>query len=223
MTPSAKTWIITGVVAVVLIAGAFLLTRSPQRSAETALQETVPAQTAAVDEAPQENREPSPPPVQGKLAGTLKVSMPGPEAERGRLSLTYSCYRDNVSPPLNWSDAPRGTKSYAVFMGQKKEGGAPHLYWVRFNIPASATSLPEGPRGDAALGDGSRYGMNDHGVAGYAGPCDPRGTSTYVFRVFALDTVLDVPAGATKDILSKAMRGHILDVAEISLFHYKQL
>lgn len=224
MNSSVKIWGATVAIAAVLIAVPLFLGRAPQKSAEVALQETVPqlAATTAGEDKPAETKE-AQAPMQGRLAGTLKLSMPGPEAERGRLAIDYSCYRINVSPPLNWSGAPRGTKSYAVFMGQKKEAGPPYLYWVRFNIPASADGIPQGARGETALSDGSLYGLNDHGVAGYAGPCDPRGTFTYVIRVFALDTVLDVPNGASKDVVSKAMRGHILDVTEMSLVHYKNL
>ena len=89
------------------------------------------------------------------------------------------------------------------------------IHWVLYNIPADASDLPEGVLADAELPDGSLNGENSWRRMGYGGPCPPRGTHRYVFHLYALDTALDLEAGAGEKQLLQAMEGHILAQAEL--------
>jgi Raf kinase inhibitor-like YbhB/YbcL family protein len=79
-----------------------------------------------------------------------------------------------------------------------------------FNLPGATTSLAEKVPPDKTLANGARQGTNDFRKIGYGGPCPPGGTHRYFFKIYALDTELDLPAGADKPRLLKAMQGHIL-------------
>ena len=117
----------------------------------------------------------------------------------------------DVSPPLKWSEVPAGTKSFAALCDDpdapRKE---PWVHWVLFNLPPEARELAEGAsRG--GLPAGAKEGKNDFGNIGYGGPMPPPGKPhRYYFKVYALDTVLDLQEGATKAELERAMKGHVL-------------
>lgn len=130
--------------------------------------------------------------------------------EGGMMPKSYAGDGDNMSPPLNWSAAPQGTKSFAIISDDPDAPRGDWVHWVVFNIPASATSLKEGIPQEKLLADGSRQGINDSGKIGYDGPCPPSGVHRYYFKVHALDTMLDLKSGASKEELLKAMDGHIL-------------
>ena len=82
------------------------------------------------------------------------------------------------------------------------------VHWVLWN--RGDPSLPEALPTDATLPDGTRQGRNSWGRSGYGGPCPPSGTHRYFFRVYALDTVLDLPDATDADALRRAMEGHVL-------------
>ncbi|MGB9619287.1 MAG: YbhB/YbcL family Raf kinase inhibitor-like protein, partial [Armatimonadota bacterium] len=95
---------------------------------------------------------------------------------------------------------------------------APHrtwVHWVLFNLPARVTRLPENVPPLPKLPSGALQGRNDFGKIGYGGPAPPSGTHRYFFKVYAVDTVLSLEPGATKDRLLKAMDGHILAQGEL--------
>lgn len=122
----------------------------------------------------------------------------------------YTCDGKDVSPPLSWSGAPEGTKSFALICDDPDAPMGTWVHWVIYNIPDSVTSLPEGvPTNKSVMGD-VLQGITDFRRIGYGGPCPPGGTHRYYFKIYALDTVLTLPAGATKSELLKAMEGHIL-------------
>ena len=89
------------------------------------------------------------------------------------------------------------------------------VHWVLFNIPASASGLPGEISPDATLENGARHGANDFGRLGYGGPCPPGGTHRYFFKLYALDTILDLESGIAKAQLLGAMEGHILAEAQL--------
>jgi Raf kinase inhibitor-like YbhB/YbcL family protein len=119
-------------------------------------------------------------------------------------NLHGQCTGQNYSPPLEWVNAPSGTKSFAIVCVDPD--GRNWVHWVQFNIPFSATSL------DAAVGGPSTgvKGHNDFGGLGYGGPCPPSGTHSYIFTLYAIDTTLSLPEGASKSQLEKTMFSHIL-------------
>lgn len=155
-----------------------------------------------------------------KIAGTLKLTVPSLSEIDRRLPLDYTCYRKNVSPALTWSGAPSGTKSYVLFLERRKLKEAPFLVWALYDIPASGKGLPANMPKSKAYTNGMRHALSDHDTAEYVGPCEPRGKIPYAFRLFALDTVLGVPAGLPNRDLMKAMNGHILDAVDVEALHY---
>jgi Raf kinase inhibitor-like YbhB/YbcL family protein len=139
----------------------------------------------------------------------------------------YSSYDQNASPPLRWTEGPRGTQSYAVLIEDPdaKTTPLPVVHWVVWNIPTTVSALREGLPGLDRLEDpmGLRQGPNTAaGNVGYKGPHPPGGDPPhhYHFEVFALDRMLDLRAGANREDLVKAMSGHVLAKGElIGLFN----
>ena len=133
-----------------------------------------------------------------------------------------------VSPKLDWTNVPPGTVTFALILHdpdvalQKKLGDV--LHWMAFNIPGSATSLPEGMPATASMPDGTIQAKNLRGAVGYMGPgAPPAGPDHhYTFELFALDTKLDLGPEATRDDVLKAMDGHILGKGVlVGRFHRK--
>jgi len=127
----------------------------------------------------------------------------------------YSCDGEDISPPLVWSDPPEDTQSFALIVDDPDAPLGAWVHWVLYNLPAGTRGLPQGVPPDSELPDGSRQGENNWRRLGYDGPCPTGGTHNYSFRLHALDTVLDLAAGATKEQLLQAMEGHILAQAEL--------
>jgi len=121
----------------------------------------------------------------------------------------------DVSPPLCWTGAPAGTQSFALISDDPDAPMGTWVHWVIYNLPASACELHEAVPPEKDLENGARQGRNDFRKIGYGGPCPPGGTHRYYFKLYALDTVLSLPAGATKAELLKAMEGHILAQGQI--------
>ena len=128
----------------------------------------------------------------------------------------YTCDGKDISPALSWSGTPAGTKSIALIMDDPDATRGTFVHWVLFNIPAETNKLPAGIPGNRSLSDGSRHGTTDYGRTEYGGPCPPPGKPhRYYFKIYALDAKLDLPAGATKANLERAMEGHILSKGEL--------
>ncbi len=123
----------------------------------------------------------------------------------------YSCDGQDSSPPLQWTDPPAGTRSFTLIMDDPDAPAGVWDHWLLFNLPADTRSLAE----QATPPAGSRGGRNSWGRTGYGGPCPPRGTHRYFFKLYALDTSLELAAGATKKELLQAMEGHLLAQAEL--------
>ncbi len=116
----------------------------------------------------------------------------------------YSCEGQNISPPLSWSNAPAGTKSFALVAEDPDAPKGTVTHWLVLDIPASTTSL----RAGGALPQGAMAMKNTKGQAGYMGPCPPSGTHHYVFTVLALD--LPTVRAANPNELYNAVQGHVL-------------
>jgi Raf kinase inhibitor-like YbhB/YbcL family protein len=123
----------------------------------------------------------------------------------------YTCDGADISPPLAWSDPPQGTQSLALIMDDPDAPVGTWDHWLLFNIPADTPDLPE----QASPPSGSVDGKNSWGRMGYGGPCPPRGTHRYFFKLYALDSTLDLQSGADKAKLLQAMERHILAQAEL--------
>ena len=128
----------------------------------------------------------------------------------------FGCSGKNVSPPLRWSGAPAGTRSFALTVyDPDAPTGSGWWHWVVYDIPASVSELPQGA-GNAAgqLPAGTVQGRTDFGAPGYGGPCPPAGDKPhrYIFTVYALKTAkLDVPSGS-----SAAMVGFMINANKLA-------
>ena len=145
----------------------------------------------------------------GEQAMAISVTSSAFE-EGAAIPRQFTCDGADISPPLSWSGVPDGTRSLALISDDPDAPSGTWVHWVLFNIPTEKTELPEGIPGDTTLSTGARHGVNDFGRFGYGGPCPPGGTHRYYFKLYALDTVLELPGRITKADLLDAMRGHIL-------------
>ncbi len=135
--------------------------------------------------------------------------------EGGDIPAKYTCDGKDISPPLKWSGFSDSTKSFAIICDDPDAPVGTWVHWVICNIPVSMTSLPEGIKIKETVLEGVLQGINDFRRIGYGGPCPPRGTHRYYFRIYALDSMLDLTAGASKLKLLKTMEGHILSKGEL--------
>ena len=156
-----------------------------------------------------------------------------------RMSLTSSSFADGavipdkytqastapVSPQLSWTDVPAGTQSFALIMHDPdvamQKTTSDVLHWMAFNIPGTATSLPEGVPNVATLPDGTVQPLNTGKKNGFMGP-GARGNvyHHYTFQLYALDTKLSLGPDATRAQIMAAMNGHILGKAVlVGRFH----
>jgi Raf kinase inhibitor-like YbhB/YbcL family protein len=130
----------------------------------------------------------------------------------GGIPKKYTGEGADVSPPLRWSGMPDGTKELALVCDDPDAPTAqPWVHWVVYGIPAETTGLAEGSAG------GAREGKNDFGKTGYGGPMPPpgHGVHHYHFKFYALGEQLTLGAGATKEELLRAMKGHVLGEGEL--------
>ena len=127
----------------------------------------------------------------------------------------YTCDGADISPPLQWNAAHEGTESIALISDDPDAPVGTWVHWVLFNLTADTTELAENIPPDKTLANGARQGVSDFGRIGYGGPCPPSGTHRYFFKIYALDTKIDLPAGANKRDLLKAMEGHILSQGQL--------
>lgn len=125
------------------------------------------------------------------------------------IPLRYTCDGINAVPHMLWKNAPEGTKSFALICRDPDAPTAqPFVHWLVANIPADTSEL----KTDKEFAQG----RNDFGKNGYGGPCPPPGTPhRYIFKLYALDSILAVSAGFSYDELMVALSGHVLGEAEL--------
>lgn len=128
----------------------------------------------------------------------------------GMIPARYTCDSTNITPPLQWRGVPDDAESLALIADDPDAPGKTWVHWVLFNLPAGTASLAEDYPKDANLENGAINGITDFGSNGYGGPCPPGGTHRYYFKLYALDTTLDLKSSAKKPDLLKAMEGHVL-------------
>ncbi|MDP6549006.1 MAG: YbhB/YbcL family Raf kinase inhibitor-like protein [Dehalococcoidia bacterium] len=131
--------------------------------------------------------------------------------DAGTIPLRYSCDGEDISPALSRTSQPPGTATFAVVMDDPDVPGGTWDHWTVFNIPAASLQLPEAQPKTPQLPGGAVQGSNSWDETGYGGPCPPAGPAhRYRFFLYALDSSLDLPAGASKGAVLNAMAGHIL-------------
>lgn len=124
---------------------------------------------------------------------------------------TYTCDGDNHSPPLKWQPVSSDIKSYVLMVDDPDASGGRWSHWVLFNIPAKVIALSSGNEKP----EGSISGKNSWGSSGYRGPCPPSGTHRYIFKLYALDNLLDLDDSANEQDVLNAMRNHIISHDEL--------
>ena len=133
----------------------------------------------------------------------------------------FTCDGANTSPELAWTAPPAGTQSFALTAVDRDTlfsslTGWQFTHWVVYNIPAAVHELPENMPQAAQLANGSRQGQNDFDKTGYGGPCPHWTSHRYVFALYALDSNLNLPAGATRQQVEDALKPHILARGELT-------
>lgn len=123
----------------------------------------------------------------------------------------HTCTGQNISPALAWTTPPQGTQSFALIVDDPDAPMGTWVHWVLFNIPATTSSLQENLQVQGTI----QVGKNSYNSMTYKGPCPPSGTHRYFFKLYALDTMLKLSAGPSKEQLLEAMKGHILAETEL--------
>lgn len=133
----------------------------------------------------------------------------------GEIPKKFSCSGDDVSPQLIWTEPPAGTATFALLLDDPDAPAGNWNHWAIWNLPASARSLHEAVGKSRRLPDESQQGVNDFKKVGYNGPCPPANKPHhYHFRLFAVDTKLNLTGDAGKPEVEGAMKGHVLARAE---------
>jgi Raf kinase inhibitor-like YbhB/YbcL family protein len=187
---------------------------------------------ASLSAAAQQAAPPAPPPP----GPTLVISSPS-FSDGGRIPTQYTCsattpppggprnISTGVSPALRWMNPPKGTMAFVLILHDPDahipKATTDITHWIVFNIPADTMQLQEAVPPDAPLASGALQGTNITGKAGYQGPCaGPPNPHHYTFELSALDQKLDLPQGATRDQIERAMEGHVLgNAVYIGLFN----
>lgn len=130
--------------------------------------------------------------------------------ENGPIPSRNTCDGKNVSPPLSWGEAPQGTECFVLIVDDPDAPSKTWVHWIVYNIPKAVREFGEGKAPEGAL-----QGINDFGKTDYGGPCPPSGTHRYFFKLYALDQLLDLPEGASKSLVEKEMKGHIITEARL--------
>ncbi|MGH1487294.1 MAG: YbhB/YbcL family Raf kinase inhibitor-like protein [Cellvibrionaceae bacterium] len=129
---------------------------------------------------------------------------------KGELPKKYSCNGDDISPPLTISGAPEGTQSFVLIMDDPDAPDGTWIHWVVYNLPGTTTEIPENAPTQHTWDDGTMQGRNSWSEAKYGGACPPDGQHRYFFKLYALDTVLDLKKKRSLRKVKKAMKKHII-------------
>jgi Raf kinase inhibitor-like YbhB/YbcL family protein len=144
------------------------------------------------------------------LPTALAFSLTSPDfKDNDHIPDIFTCKGQDRIPTLNWENPPKGTQSFALTMLDPEATHGTFTHWVLYNIPASITHLNK----DKVSGV---QGMNTTNKAEYKGPCPPSGTHHYIFTLYALDTLLDLPEAASLQQLTDRMQSHILGAAKLT-------
>lgn len=138
-------------------------------------------------------------------------------APGGSIPALHTCEGRDLSPALEFSGAPAGTKSLALVVHDPdapdpKAPRRDYVHWVVYNLPADCPGLPEGAQ---TLPRGARSGLNDWKREGYGGPCPPVGRHRYFFELLALDAALPELGSPTRRQLEQAAEGHVIATASL--------
>ncbi len=132
------------------------------------------------------------------------------------LPTAYTCDGKDINPPLEWQNAPAGTKSFMLIMEDPDAPATkpnPWVHWIVFNIPPFINKIDE--NSNIGTLKGAKQGLTNSGKNEFHGACPPDKMHRYYFILYALDSMLNLPEGASKNEIMKAIDGHILEKAEL--------
>jgi hypothetical protein len=156
----------------------------------------------------------SPTVISGGHKMTIKITSSA-FTEGSMIPKRYTCDAEDVSPNLAWTGVSDGTKSLALICDDPDAPMGTWVHWVLFNLPPDINELHTEIPPEKTLKNGAKHGKNDFRKFGYGGPCPPGGIHRYFFKLYALDTVINLESGITKAQLIEAMEGHILDEGQL--------
>jgi Raf kinase inhibitor-like YbhB/YbcL family protein len=123
---------------------------------------------------------------------------------------------EDLSPPLQWMNPPEGTKTFAIIVDDPDAPDKVFVHWLIYNLPGISRELSEGVPREPSLPNGTRQGRNDFGEIRYSGPAPPPGNPHhYFFRIYALNSGVNLPPGTSKEELLVSMHNHILAQTEL--------
>ncbi len=138
----------------------------------------------------------------------MKIS--SPNFTNGQIPDKYSCDGEDVNPALEVNEIPDQAKSLALIVDDPDAPAGDWVHWLVWNIQPNINRIEEN-----SVPEGAIQGMTDFGYAGWGGPCPPSGTHSYHFKLYALDSLLELLPASDKADLEKSMQGHILEQAEL--------
>lgn len=165
-------------------------------------------------------------------SGATTVATQIPAAATGVTGNTFSIQVDSIStgqalpaantctgamesPDLRWQGVPAGAESLVLVVDDPDAPGGTFTHWLVYNIPPGSSGLPRAQSASKVLADGSQQGDSSTGSRGYYPPCPPIGQEhRYIFRLYALDTMISMPT-TDRNGIDAAMSGHVIAVAEI--------
>jgi len=152
----------------------------------------------------------------GGVQAMLKITSPAFE-NNGDIPPKYTCDGDNVNPELIFEGVPSGAESLVLIVDDPDAPGGTWVHWTVWNIDPSVDSI-----GEDSVPEGAVEGNTDFGKPGYGGPCPPSGKHRYFFKLYALDTDLDLDIASEASDIEAAMEGHILASAELIGLYSRQ-
>ncbi|MBI5778185.1 MAG: YbhB/YbcL family Raf kinase inhibitor-like protein [Planctomycetes bacterium] len=154
------------------------------------------------------------PAVKGNEA-VIKLTSPA-FRDGGAIPAKYTADGQDISPALAWVDVPTGTKTFVLVCDDPDAPGGTWVHWLMYNIPVTVSGLPDGVPVQEVLDNGAQQGKSDFKRPAYGGPAPPSGTHRYFFKLYALDSALQLePKTTTKDVLVNAMAGHIIGKGQL--------
>lgn len=134
--------------------------------------------------------------------------------DQGTFPTLYTCDGKDISPELNWINVPLKTKSFVLILSDPNAPNGTFYHWVVYNLPKNIDTLSEDIK---SLPKGAKLGKNDWGKQQYNGPCPPKGDAhNYKFTIYALDTLLNLPANTDAKTVLSAIQGHIMGEDDIT-------
>jgi Raf kinase inhibitor-like YbhB/YbcL family protein len=148
----------------------------------------------------------------GRAPGlAASITLSSPAFDQGKpIPAKHALANANLSPELELHDVPPDAESLVLVVDDPDAPSGNWTHWLAWNIPPGTTSIPEGKLPPEAI-----QGKNSFGHVRYDGPAPPSGTHRYYFRLYALNTTVSLPTGASLSALAKAMDGHIIGSAEL--------